>query len=65
MIEEVRRRQRAFELEEELRGSAQFEHIIGNSRAMWELFSRIRRIADCRSRKINLRAVKPESVDIH
>jgi len=45
MIEEVRRRQRAFELEEELRGSAQFERIIGNSPAMWELFSRIRRIA--------------------
>lgn len=45
MIEDVRRRQRAQELEEELRGSAQFERIIGNSPAMWELFSRIRRIA--------------------
>jgi DNA-binding NtrC family response regulator len=45
MIEEVRRRQRAQELEDELRGSAQFERIIGNSPAMWELFSRIRRIA--------------------
>lgn len=45
MIEAVRRRQRATELEEELRGSARFESIIGNSPAMWELFSRIRRIA--------------------
>ena len=45
MIEEVRRRQRAIELQEELRGSAQFEGIIGNSPAMWDLFSRIRRIA--------------------
>lgn len=45
MIEEVRRRQRALELEEQLRGSAQFERIIGNSPAMWDLFSRIRRIA--------------------
>lgn len=45
MIEEVRRRQRALELQEELRGSAQFEGIIGNSPAIWELFSRIRRIA--------------------
>ncbi|MBV8550618.1 MAG: sigma-54-dependent Fis family transcriptional regulator [Acidobacteriaceae bacterium] len=45
MIEDVRRRQRALELQEELRGSAQFERIIGNSSAMWDLFSRIRRIA--------------------
>lgn len=45
MIEDVRRRQRALELQEELRGSAQFERIIGNSPVMWELFSRIRRIA--------------------
>ncbi|MBV8069632.1 MAG: sigma-54-dependent Fis family transcriptional regulator [Acidobacteriaceae bacterium] len=45
MMEEVSRRQRAFELEEELRGRAQFEHILGNSPAMWELFSRIRRVA--------------------
>ncbi len=45
MIAAVRHKQRAFELQEELRGSAQFEHIIGNSPAMWELFSRIRRVA--------------------
>lgn len=45
MIEEVRRRQHALELQEELCDSAQFEGIIGNSPGMWELFSRIRRIA--------------------
>ena len=45
MIEEIQRRQRAFELQDELRDSAQFERIIGNSAAMWQLFSRIRRIA--------------------
>ena len=45
LLEAVRRRQRSLELEEELRTNAQFERIIGNSAAMWELFSRIRRIA--------------------
>src|SRR6476469_3098365 len=40
MIEEIQRRQRAFELQDELRDSAQFERIIGNSAAMWQLFSR-------------------------
>lgn len=45
MVGDIRRRQRALELQEELRGNAQFERIIGNSPAMWELFSRIRRIA--------------------
>jgi DNA-binding NtrC family response regulator len=45
MIEEVRRRQRICELQDELRDSAQFEGIIGNSPAMWELFSSVRRIA--------------------
>jgi DNA-binding NtrC family response regulator len=45
MIEDARRRLRTAQLQEQLRGNAQFEHIIGNSPAMWELFSRIRRIA--------------------
>lgn len=45
MIDEARRRQTAAALEDELRTSAQFERIIGNSAAMWELFSRIRRVA--------------------
>lgn len=45
MIHNLRSRQRSWVIEEELRASAQFEQIIGNSAAMWELFSRIRRIA--------------------
>jgi DNA-binding NtrC family response regulator len=45
MIDEVHRRQHAIELQEELRESAQFGGITGNSPAMWELFSRVRRIA--------------------
>jgi DNA-binding NtrC family response regulator len=45
MIKDARRRHRTVQLQEELRGNAQFEHIIGNSSAMWELFSKIRRIA--------------------
>lgn len=45
MIEDIRRRERVVELGDELRGSARFEGIIGNSPPMWELFSRIRRIA--------------------
>lgn len=45
MIEDARRRQRTVQLQEELRGNAQFEQIIGNSSAMWELFSTVRRIA--------------------
>jgi DNA-binding NtrC family response regulator len=45
MLAEVRKRQRSQQLQEQLRGSAQFEQIIGNSPAMWDLFSRIRRIS--------------------
>lgn len=45
MIEDARRRHRTVQLQDELRGNAQFEQIIGNSSAMWELFSTIRRIA--------------------
>jgi DNA-binding NtrC family response regulator len=45
MIEDARRRRRTVQLQEELRGNAQFEQIIGNSSAMWELFSTVRRIA--------------------
>jgi DNA-binding NtrC family response regulator len=45
MIEDARRRHRTVQLQEEMRGNAQFEQIIGNSSVMWELFSSIRRIA--------------------
>ena len=45
MVEDARRKQRVSELEEELRVASPFEQIIGNSSAMWELYSRLRRIA--------------------
>lgn len=45
MIQAARTRLRTVQLQEELRGSAQFEQIIGSSPSMWELFSKIRRIA--------------------
>jgi DNA-binding NtrC family response regulator len=45
MIADARRRRRSLQLQDELQGNAQFEHIIGNSPVMWELFSKIRRIA--------------------
>jgi DNA-binding NtrC family response regulator len=45
LVEEARQRQRATHLQEEMRDSARFEQIIGNGPAMWDLFSRIRRIA--------------------
>lgn len=45
MIQAARTRLRTAQLQEELRGSAQFEQIIGSSPSMWELFSKIRRIA--------------------
>lgn len=45
VIEDAQRRHRTVQLQDELRGNAQFEQIIGNSPAMWELFSTIRRIA--------------------
>ncbi len=45
MVEHARRRHRALQLLKELQGNAQFEQIIGNSSSMWELFSKIRRIA--------------------
>jgi DNA-binding NtrC family response regulator len=44
-VQDFRRRLKSIELEDELRVSAQFEQIIGNSPAMWDLFARIRRIA--------------------
>jgi DNA-binding NtrC family response regulator len=45
LIQNARRRQRAMQLEDELLASAEFEGIIGNSPLMWDLFSKIRRIA--------------------
>src|ERR1039458_3077202 len=45
LIETARKRQHASQLEDELLTSSEFEGIIGNSPLMWELFSRIRRVA--------------------
>ena len=45
LLETARKRQRASQLEDELLASAEFEGIIGNSPTMWDMFSRIRRVA--------------------
>jgi DNA-binding NtrC family response regulator len=45
LVEEVRKRQRALQLEDELRTTAEFEGIVGRSPLMWEMFSRTRRVA--------------------
>jgi len=45
LIENARKRRRSCELEDELAASAEFEGIVGNSPLMWDVFSRIRRVA--------------------
>ncbi|MEO5923287.1 MAG: sigma-54 dependent transcriptional regulator [Bryobacteraceae bacterium] len=45
LVENARKRQRANQLEGELLASAEFEGIVGNSPLMWDMFSRIRRVA--------------------
>jgi DNA-binding NtrC family response regulator len=45
LVEEVRKRQRALQLEDELRTTSEFEGIVGRSPLMWEMFSRTRRVA--------------------
>src|SRR5271168_2219478 len=45
LIEEAQRRQRVTAVDRETVESAQFEGMIGRSPALWEMFSRIRRIA--------------------
>ena len=45
LVEEVRRRQRALQLEDELRCNSEFEGIVGRSPLMWEMFWRTRRVA--------------------
>ena len=45
LLDEARRRQQASRLEGELLASSEFEGIIGHSALMWDLFSRIRRVA--------------------
>jgi len=45
LVEDARKRQRTQNLEDELRTNSEFEGIIGRSPLMWEMFSRIRRVA--------------------
>jgi DNA-binding NtrC family response regulator len=45
LVEEAKRRQRAFQLEDELMANSEFEGIVGRSPQMWETFLRIRRVA--------------------
>jgi len=45
LLTEARKRRRAMQLSDELASNAEFEGIIGNSPLMWDMFSRIRRIA--------------------
>ena len=45
LVEEVRKRQRSSQLEDELRTNSEFEGIVGRSPQMWEMFWRIRRVA--------------------
>jgi len=45
LVEEVRKRQRALQLEDELRTHSEFEGIVGRSPQMWEMFWRVRRVA--------------------
>src|SRR5579863_9837225 len=45
LVEGARKRMRAMQLEDELAANAEFEGIVGHSPLMWEMFSRIRRVA--------------------
>jgi DNA-binding NtrC family response regulator len=45
LVEEVRKRQRALQLEDELRTTSEFEGIVGRSPLMWEMFLCTRRVA--------------------
>jgi len=45
LVDEVRKREHSLQLEDELRTNSEFEGIVGRSPQMWEMFSRIRRVA--------------------
>ena len=45
LLGEARKRRRASQLEDELLDSCKFEGIVGRSAQMWEMFSKIRRVA--------------------
>jgi DNA-binding NtrC family response regulator len=45
LVDDARKRQRSLQLEDEMLASAEFEGIVGHSPLMWEMFSKIRRVA--------------------
>ena len=45
LVDEARRRQRTLTIEDELLAGSEFEGIVGNSPLMWDMYSKIRRIA--------------------
>jgi DNA-binding NtrC family response regulator len=45
LVEAAQRRLKALQLEDELLASSEFEGIVGRSPLMWEMFSRVRRVA--------------------
>ena len=45
LVEEPRKRQLSFQLEDELRTNSEFQGIMGRNPQMWEMFSRMRRVA--------------------
>src|SRR5260221_2969170 len=45
LVEEARRRRRALQLEDELLAGCEFEGLVGASPLMWDMYSRIRRVA--------------------
>jgi len=45
LVEAAQRRMKATQLEDELLASSEFEGIVGRSPLMWEMFSRVRRVA--------------------
>jgi len=45
LVEGARKRERSSQLEDELRSTSEFEGIVGRSPQMWDMFSRIERVA--------------------
>jgi DNA-binding NtrC family response regulator len=45
LVEDSRRRQRTLQLEDDLLHGSEFQGIVGNSPLMWDMYSRIRRVA--------------------
>src|SRR5262249_3197861 len=45
LVDQARKRQRTVQLEDEMLRTAEFEGLVGHSPLMWDLFSKIRRVA--------------------